>query len=340
MDPLDSLFDPNSGCILTICKIPRLTRKANLTKIIFFEDEVGLPNRIGLIARSRLSEWEDYFIDFKDSGWYTFYKTTKHHLLDIVKTENKVAVLGMNYYHGFDLFSHERQNTHYYTGRYYQVGTLIDSYIDPRIHFKAARSEKDHVVVISERNTAEIRLDVVDLNSMFYVNSQEILGGNTGPWHSKLIDFEFDHRNFDLYCLMSGNIFGQDFILHTKPYATYGYPAEAVLPNNNLIMYNLLSDMTLYNNDEYCIAVGKKALDDWSDVEDGKIGPLYWFDIKLNTTQENGCYTKSVLPVEPRGSLWIDDIYYDEIGEEVTDPDPFYIGVNYYNLDTECLSEE
>ena len=284
----DFINNPSS-ITLTIHIIPTINGVAELSKLKTYINPADSETYIAMIARNDTVNYKNFFINMNLYGQYEYFMTDRYHLLDVVATANKIGVLGMTHFNDFEIFSHDKQNIDNYKGANFFVGNLHDNYIDPRVHFTTAAYKDDHVVVEFARYkpTLDVGFSIVNLNSLQNLTSQQVIINQTPI---KLLGAKFNEKDGRLYSLMSkGNDAHSDFILETYPYTTYAYSAEATIPYNNIFNCNLLSNLTLYNNNQEYIVMGKSLNMDFS--QDYVFSDrIYWFDKKINTSEKSCHY--------------------------------------------------
>ena len=166
-------------------------------------------------------------------------------LLDIVQTDDYIAVLGAKNDTTFTLTRHEIDNISNCTGKEFYTDPLCHHFIDPKYHLLTLRKDLNHVVVgESVMNTGWMEFNLIDLN---IVSTQATIDTREG--RSKIMDLEFDEPRGILHCLFCNGFDMRDMIVQIHPYRTQNYSALVSKPQTHRIGYNLLKDITIYNTD-------------------------------------------------------------------------------------------
>ena len=254
-------------------------QNATLTNIDFCISQ-GQP-RLFLLAND--NQMNGAFICYdilqNSSGFnpYRIYYTIGCRLLDVVHTNNYIAVLGMKEDSIFTLTRHPLNNISAYIGKEFITGQLYTHFLDPKYHLATLRKDLNHVVVAASTSNAEkLEFHVINLGNLSILHTQTILDSREG--RSKIIDLEFDEQRGLLYCLFCSGFYVRDIIMRMNPYSTQSYTALISKPQTYSAGYNLLKDLTLYGDNSQLLTLGRTpGLN------------IYFFDRKYNFNLTSSC---------------------------------------------------
>jgi hypothetical protein len=187
---------------------------------------------------------------------YRIYYTIGCRLLDVVHTNNYIAVLGMKEDSIFTLTRHPLNNISAYTGKEFITGQLYTHFSDPKYHLATLRKDLNHVVVAESTSSVEgFEFNIINLGNLSILHTQAISNARGG--RSKIIDLEFDEQRGLLYCLFCSGFYIRDMIVQIRPYRTQSYTALISKPRTYSTGYDLLKDLTLYGNNSQILTLGR-----------------------------------------------------------------------------------
>jgi len=256
---------------------------------------------------------------------YGIYHANECRLLDVVHTNNYIAVLGMKTDSTFTLIRHNIDIVQNYIGKEFVTSELYKLFSDPKHHLAILRKELNHVVVAESTNSVGgIGFNIIDLNNLSILHTQII--SDTREGRSKIMDLEFDKLRNILYCLFCNGSSVKDMIIQIHPYKTHGYYAPISHPISYVAGYNLLKDLTLYGDNSQILSLGRTmGLN------------IYFFDRKCNFNLSNSC--------DRIGSFYCDTIQkptiintfnYFSNTNALTSPQPILLNKNIINYNINC----
>ncbi len=259
-ESLNTFFDFTNNSFLTIYHLNNIIFPANntlfdytLTKIEFCFS-TGIPTLLLLANKNNSSN--SYFISYNLlNNNFAIYGSNVR-LLDIVHTNNYIAVLGMGSNTTFSLSRHDINNISNYFGVKFTTNPLYSHFVDPKYHLATLRKDLNHIVVgESVTNSGWMEFNMIDLTTMQILYTQATIDTREG--RSKIMDLEFDEQRNILYCLFCNGLDIRDMILQILPYATQNYSTLLSKPKIYRTGYNLLKDITLYANNLLLLTLGR-----------------------------------------------------------------------------------
>ena len=251
---VDDLF--NNSALLTLnlhyINLPSLYY---LTRIDYYSSN---EEKLSLIV-NKDGGMESMFITyFLSNDYYETFESPRVRLLDVVHTDNKIGVLGMQDDSTFTLISHDINDYHIYQGKYFVTGELYNLLPDSRFHMTNLRNELNQVVIgASVHDISSLQFTIADLTSVSMVSTQSLLDHDFSC-RSKILSIKFDERDY-LYCLFAnGCKYGMDMIMRVQPYSSTPYDASVYIPQNSTEGYNFLQDITIYENTRKLLALGRE----------------------------------------------------------------------------------
>ncbi|MBR1775013.1 MAG: hypothetical protein IJ759_05760 [Bacteroidales bacterium] len=292
---VSTLFNTSTNQI-TLYKITPPDATSYLKKIDFYRQYTNSSEkRLSLIANNNddtptTQGFADHY--FPPSQFITYNLTNNsYHVLecpdgirltDVVHTDTKVAVVGIQDKTHLVLFSHDQQNVDNYTGQIFETYILYDYATD--LKYSIAPLSRDYIVIgsslIADEGHGRLEFTTFDIHSgINLMHTQAIVNlNNYMECRSKIADMEFDKGSNILHVLAINGctyIYLKDMILQLRPFDTTTYPSYIVVPDQTVTGYDLMKDLTLYRNNKYYLVFG--AMADQQGAY-GLEGNLYFFD--------------------------------------------------------------
>ncbi|MBP3253963.1 MAG: hypothetical protein J6M30_05610 [Bacteroidales bacterium] len=322
-----SLFD---GSISTMDRYNILFKDNYDNKLMKIRnsEKDGVYHKLALISNS--PQGSSKFIDYTISSWagsnfYETYVTKKYSLLDVLKTNDYICVLGklkspiLPIYMG--LFRHYKDSVASYVGKAYDLHTNpCNMYLDSCFHMTRIHSYGDDIAVgyTSPGRTYFGVMDVVGMNSY----NVQYLSTMTDSC-AKIVDMKYDEHSEKLFVVMCDGADKEDQIAEIDIYT----PNSTVYITKPLFSeggYNLLRSITLYDHNQYYNAVGMNTGREFSWFE--KINYVYsdyrchsvaqgHLTETTNMGMENELYYEQFYPkrLAPQDSLELIHVHYKYI---------------------------
>ena len=227
-----------------------------LTKIDYYSVD---DRKLSLLANQDMGMRSDFITYDLVNNSYEIFESPRVRLLDVVHTDNKIGVLGMQDDSTFTLISHDINDYHIYQGKYFVTGELYNLLPDSRFHMTNLRNGLNQVVIgASVHNLSSLQFTIADLTSVSMVSTQS-LSDHDFACRSKILSMKFDEGAY-LYCLFSnGCKYGMDMIMKVQPYSPTPYNVFTYMPQNSTEDYNFLQDITIYQDRNAVLALGRES---------------------------------------------------------------------------------
>jgi hypothetical protein len=305
---IDTIFNLANNSSLSLYHLNNILYPVNnilidytLTSIDFCFS-TGLPTL--LLLANRDSDLDSYFISYNlFNNNFAMYKSNARSL-DVVHTNNYIAVLGMDSDTTFTITRYEINNVSNHIGRKFTTNPLYVHFLNPKYHLTTLLKNANHIVVgESVMNTGWMEFNVIDLNNLSILSTQATI--DTRESRSKIKDLEFNEQQGVLYCLFCNGFSIRDMILGLLPYNTQNqnYSAFVSKPITYRSGYTLSRDIALYGDNSQLLVLGRMPTLN-----------IYLFDRIFNLNVSGACDeidSLTIGSIESPNVSFFDCSYYD-----------------------------